>query len=370
MKIWLARPKFYGQEINFLKESIDQNWIGTVGGKKELFRDELAQFLHFNKGINLFNSGTSALHTALILADVKTGDYVLCSTLTFVASANAICYQGGIPIFVDSELDTWNMCPETLELALKTLDSKNKLPKAVMLVHVFGIPAKIEAIRIICNTYGVKLIEDAAGAFGSKVNDQFVGTFGDYGIFSLNANKIITSGSGGILLSKSAENQKRIESLIGHSKENVNPYEHNEIGFNFGMNNLSVAVARAQLAFFDSIMSEKKQIYLTYKKQLTGLEFVKDRANVGLNHWLSCVLFHSEDTKIKVFKALEQSSIQSRYFWKPMHMQNLYKDCTSFLNGNSEQLFRLGLSMPSDINMNSEEQQFVIDKVKSITDLG
>jgi dTDP-4-amino-4,6-dideoxygalactose transaminase len=365
MKIWLARPKFFGLETTYLQEAVESNWIGTVGGQKSIFRDELSSFLNFEGSINLLNSGTSALHIALKVAGVVEGDGVLCSTLTFVASANVIKYVGAEPIFVDSELETWNMCPDLLEKALVDLQSKNALPKAVILVHVCGIPAKVLEIKALCDRFGVILIEDAAGAFGSKVSGQYLGTFGDFGIFSLNGNKVITGGSGGILLSQNKSNEDTIEYLISQAKSKINPYEHTKIGYNYAMTNLSVAIARGQLKAINQILTQKEALFKVYQKALTNVSFVAVSTEDTYNHWLSCAQFSSEALKEKIFQVLEDNQIQSRYMWKPMHLQTLYSKNKSYLNGNAELIFKNSLCLPSDINMSFEEQEKIIDLILS-----
>ena len=299
------------------------------------------------------------------MAGVVDGDSVLCSTLTFVASANAIKYVGAEPIFIDSELETWNMCPFLLENALIDLQCKNALPKALILVHVCGIPAKVLEIQSICKRFGVTLIEDAAGAFGSKVAGRYVGTFGDFGVFSLNGNKVITGGSGGILLSQKKSNEDTIEYLISQAKSKINPYEHTEVGYNYAMTNLSVAIARGQLNAIDEILTQKEVLFRSYQKALTNVSFVVVTSEDTYNHWLSCAQFSSKSIKEKVFQVLEENQIQSRYMWKPMHLQALYNGNKSYLNGNAEQIFKNSLCLPSDINMTEEEQQKIIALIHS-----
>jgi dTDP-4-amino-4,6-dideoxygalactose transaminase len=356
MKIWLARPKFFGLEKQYLQEAIESNWIASVGGKKSDFKEDLARFLNFEGSINLLNSGTSALHTSLIMANIGLGDYVLCSTLTFVASANAIRYVNAEPIFIDSDLDSWNMCPVLLENAIIDLHSKNIFPKAVMLVHVCGIPAKVKEVLAICRKYNILLIEDAAGALGSSVENKKLGTYGDFGIISLNGNKVVTGASGGILLSQKKENESKIENLITQAKSNENPYEHKIVGYNYAMTNVSVAIARAQLVFVDTILEEKKALYDRYKVALGASSFIQLKAEMIQNHWISTVLFKEEEEKNKVFFRLKEEGIESRFMWKPMHLQELYSN----LNGTAELLFKQSLCLPSDINMTEEEQSEVI----------
>lgn len=360
MKIWLARPKFFGLEKQYLQEAIESNWIASVGGKKPEFKEDLARFLNFEGSINLLNSGTSALHTSLMMANIGQGDYVLCSTLTFVASANAIRYVHAEPIFIDSDLESWNMCPVLLEKAIVDLHSKNIFPKAVMLVHVCGIPAKVKEIVAICRKHNILLIEDAAGALGSSVDDKKLGTFGDYGIISLNGNKVVTGASGGILLSQKKEKEADIENLITQAKSSENPYEHKIIGYNYAMTNVSASIARAQLEFVDTILEEKKALSDRYKASLGDSFFIQLEKGMIQNHWLSTILFKDEAHKNKVFLRLKEERIETRLMWKPMHLQELYNDCKAYLNGGSELLFKRSLCLPSDINMLEEEQRLVI----------
>lgn len=364
-RIWLARPKLSEDEIKSLTSSIETNWISTSGGQKEGFKDELKEYLSYSGGLCLLNSATSALHLALILAGVSSKDHVLCSSFTFVASANPIQYVGATPVFIDSELETWNMCPVLLEEAIVDLEKKSIKPKVLVLVHLYGVPAKIDLIKAITDRYGIILIEDAAGAFGTDYKGQKVGTFGEYGVFSFNGNKIITSGTGGLLLTKNINKQKEAEFLSTQAKEAKEHYEHKVLGFNYAMNNLSAAVGRPQLVSINTFLERKRKVFDQYYDQLSsfGIMFLIEKQGQFINRWLTCVIFKTSEQKECVRLHLEKLNVESRNIWKPMHLQPLYEKEDSYLNGNSEAVFNKGLCLPSDINMTEEDQAFVIKEI-------
>lgn len=367
-RIWLARPRFSNLEQQYLTEAIETNWVSTAGGQKEDFKTELRSFLNYDGGLSLLNTGTSALHLALILAGVEQGDYVLCSSFTFVASANPIKYVGANPIFIDSETETWNMCPLLLEEALLDLAAKGIHPRVMILVHLYGVPAQLNEILRIAAKYGVKIIEDAAGAFGSTYEGKKVGTFGDYGIFSFNGNKIVTTGAGGLLLTKNKEDEAKADFLSTQAKESKDYYEHKVVGYNYAMSNLSVAMGRGQLAAVDTFIEKKREIYTNYLKPLKAekITFNEEKAGHYSNRWLSCIIFETQELKEKVRTHLESMNIESRCIWKPMHLQPLYKNEISSINGNSEEIFKKGLCLPSDLNMSETEQEFVITELLKI----
>lgn len=360
-RIYLSSPTIHEEEMKFIQEAFDKNWIAPLGQNVDKFETELARYGGIDYAVAL-SSGTAAIHLALKLAGVKDGDTVFCPSLTFVASANPIIYERATPVFIDSERDSWNMDPKSLEYAFEHCP----LPKAVMLVHLYGTPAKIEEIVSLCRKYNVPLIEDAAESLGATYHGIQTGSFGDFGILSFNGNKIITTSGGGALLTDSKEMAAKAKFLATQARENEVHYEHKELGYNYRLSNISAGIGRGQLIHLDEHVTSKRRIYDRYKEGLKGLPlnmnpFLMDTFP---NHWLSCVLLDddcsvtSSDLRI----ALERFNIESRPIWKPMHLQPLYKDCLyiSLYGDVSKDIFERGFCLPSDIKMTEEEQQKII----------
>lgn len=370
-KILLASPHMSdeGYEQQFIKEAFDTNWIAPLGENVNKFEEEIANYVGVKTGAAL-SAGSAAIHLGLKALNVKQGDIVFCSSLTFSATCNPIIYQNATPVFIDSEYETWNMDP----LALKKAFEKYPNPKAVIVVHLYGTPAKMDEIIKICKKHNVPLIEDAAESLGSIYNGQQTGTFGEYGVFSFNGNKIITTSGGGMLVSNNEDGIKKVRFWATQSKEPVRHYEHKEIGYNYRMSNICAGIGRGQLKVLDKRIEKKTEIYNKYKNELEKVKEIKMQPipkNTKPNHWLS-VMTIDKDSKVKplnIMETLEKENIDSRPVWKPMHLQPVFKEYDFITAKNdgtsvSEDLFNRGVCLPSDTKMTEEEQERVIDIIK------
>lgn len=370
-KILLASPHMSdeGYEQQFIKEAFDTNWIAPLGENVNKFEEEIANYVGVKTGAAL-SAGSAAIHLGLKALNVKQGDIVFCSSLTFSATCNPIIYQNATPVFIDSEYETWNMDPLALEKAFE----KYPNPKAVIVVHLYGTPAKMDEIIKICKKHNVPLIEDAAESLGSIYNGQQTGTFGEYGVFSFNGNKIITTSGGGMLVSNNEDGIKKVRFWATQSKEPVRHYEHKEIGYNYRMSNICAGIGRGQLKVLDKRIEKKTEIYNKYKNELEKVKEIKMQPipkNTKPNHWLS-VMTIDKDSKVKplnIMETLEKENIDSRPVWKPMHLQPVFKEYDFITVKNdgtsvSEDLFNRGVCLPSDTKMTEEEQERVIDIIK------
>ena len=370
-KILLASPHMSdeGYEQQFIKEAFDTNWIAPLGENVNKFEEEIANYVGVKTGAAL-SAGSAAIHLGLKALNVKQGDIVFCSSLTFSATCNPIIYQNATPVFIDSEYETWNMDPLALEKAFE----KYPNPKAVIVVHLYGTPAKMDEIIKICKKHNVPLIEDAAESLGSIYNGQQTGTFGEYGVFSFNGNKIITTSGGGMLVSNNEDGIKKVRFWATQSKEPVRHYEHKEIGYNYRMSNICAEIGRGQLKVLDKRIEKKTEIYNKYKNELEKVKEIKMQPipkNTKPNHWLS-VMTIDKDSKVKplnIMETLEKENIDSRPVWKPMHLQPVFKEYDFITAKNdgtsvSEDLFNRGVCLPSDTKMTEEEQERVIDIIK------
>lgn len=370
-KILLASPHMSdeGYEQQFIKEAFDTNWIAPLGENVNKFEEEIANYVGVKTGAAL-SAGSAAIHLGLKALNVKQGDIVFCSSLTFSATCNPIIYQNATPVFIDSEYETWNMDPLALEKAFE----KYPNPKAVIVVHLYGTPAKMDEIIRICKKHNVPLIEDAAESLGSIYNGQQTGTFGEYGVFSFNGNKIITTSGGGMLVSNNEDGIKKVRFWATQSKEPVRHYEHKEIGYNYRMSNICAGIGRGQLKVLDKRIEKKTEIYNKYKNELEKVKEIKMQPipkNTKPNHWLS-VMTIDKDSKVKplnIMETLEKENIDSRPVWKPMHLQPVFKEYDFITAKNdgtsvSEDLFNRGVCLPSDTKMTEEEQESVIDIIK------
>lgn len=370
-KILLASPHMSdeGYEQQFIKEAFDTNWIAPLGENVNKFEEEIANYVGVKTGAAL-SAGSAAIHLGLKALNVKQGDIVFCSSLTFSATCNPIIYQNATPVFIDSEYETWNMDP----LALGKAFEKYPNPKAVIVVHLYGTPAKMDEIIKICKKHNVPLIEDAAESLGSIYNGQQTGTFGEYGVFSFNGNKIITTSGGGMLVSNNEDGIKKVRFWATQSKEPVRHYEHKEIGYNYRMSNICAGIGRGQLKVLDKRIEKKTEIYNKYKNELEKVKEIKMQPipkNTKPNHWLS-VMTIDKDSKVKplnIMETLEKENIDSRPVWKPMHLQPVFKEYDFITAKNdgtsvSEDLFNRGVCLPSDTKMTEEEQERVIDIIK------
>lgn len=357
-KIWLSPPHIEGKEELYVKEAFETNWVSPQGPNVNAFESGLENYLGNNAHVVVLSAGTAAIHLALLLAGIEEGDVVLCQSFTFAASANPIVYIKAKPVFIDSERESWNICPELLEKAIKELITSNQRPKALILVHSYGMPAKIDEISLICKKFNIALIEDAAGALGSSYCGMKCGTFGDYGIFSFNGNKIVTTSGGGALVCKTKREKERAVFLASQARVLSPHYQHSEIGYNYRMSNVVAGIGRGQLDYLGKHLVDRRQNHINYKselKELDGIDFHEETKNARSNYWLTCILTPSFAHRERIRLALERENIESRPLWKPMHLQPVFRKELSFVNGNSENLFEKGLSLPSGSNLGHED---------------
>lgn len=370
-KILLSPPVFDGNEEKYIRSAFTVPHISTYGDNLRLFEEKLGQWAGGFQ-IAATNSGTSALHLALKLVGVGSGDEVICQSFTFCASTNPICYQGATPVFVDSEAETWNMDPVFLEQAIQQRLKIGKKPKAIVGVDLYGMPAKLDEIVGIAKHYQIPLIEDAAEALGSKYKGKYCSTFGDFGVFSFNGNKIITTGSGGCLVSPDPEAIERAKYLSLQAKDNVHFYRHQEIGYNYCMNNLSAAVGLGQLEKLEEKVRRRRKIFETYVSlfsEFEGIELLPEPAGAESNRWLSTITidkkatgFDHEDVRI----ALADQQIESRYLWNPLHLQPVFKHYPYFGGSVAEDLFQKGLCLPSGEQLTELEMERIVEIIKSL----
>ena len=376
-RIGLPTPTMHGDEMKFIQEAFDKNWIAPLGFNCDGFEEEIVQYLDGDGAVGLHGlclvSGTSALHLAIKLAGVKRGDRVFCSDMTFAATANPIVYEGGIPVFIDSERETWNMDPVALEKAFE----KYPDTKVVMLAHLYGTPAKMDEILAICEKYGAVLIEDAAEALGASYKGRMCGTFGEYNAISFNGNKIITTSGGGMLLTPSKKARDKALFWATQSREKTIWYQHEEIGYNYRMSNVLAGIGRGQLMHIDEHLMHKERIYRHYEN---GLKAVAVTMNPYLedstsNFWLSCLLVDKEAKvdPLYILNILADNNIDSRPIWKPMHMQPVFSECDFIYAEDTpvdEDIYARGLCLPSDIKTTNDELDFVIEKIKFCFEIG
>ena len=337
------------------------------------FEIGIEKYYGLSNKVAVLNSGTSSLHLALILAGVKQNDEVLCQSFTFSASANPIVYQGAKPVFIDSENDTWNMCPEFLEDAIKNRIAKNKKPKAIIVVHLYGMPAKIDLIVEIAKKYNIALIEDAAEALGSIFKGQKCGAFGDFGILSFNSNKIITLSSGGALVCDTEENKQKAIFLATQARDNTIHYQHSEVGYNYRMSNVLASVGIEQMNVLSehvSLRRKNNKFYQEFFKNISGIKvFTEPTTNYFSNHWLSCIIIDSSITgftKEDLRLQLKKDNIESRPLWKPMHLQPVFKNCAYYGNNVAESLFEKGLCLPSSSNLTDVDRERILNSISKL----
>ncbi len=369
-RIYLSPPHMSGREMDYIQEAFESNWIAPLGPHVDAFEQEFAAKVGAKHALAL-SSGTAAIHLALIHLGVGPGDEVVVSTLTFAASANPVVYLGAKPIFIDSEKTSWNMDPELLAEALARKARQGRLPKAVIVVHLYGQTADIDRILAICNEYDVPLIEDAAEALGARYKGRSPGVFGKAGIFSFNGNKIITTSGGGMLVSDDAELIAHARKLATQARDPAPHYQHSEIGYNYRMSNVLAGIGRAQLQVLDERVRRKREIFETYRQalgDLPGIEFMPE-APWGLHtRWLTTLTVDPRRfgaTREDIRLALESENIESRPLWKPMHLQPVFSECEVVGGATSETLFRHGLCLPSGTAMTSEDLQRVMVVIRS-----
>ncbi len=366
-KIWLSSPHMGGNEQSYINTAFETNWIAPLGPNVIGFENDLQDYLKEGSYVAALSSGTAAIHLGLILIGVSSGDEVICQSKTFSASANPIVYLGAKPIFVDSEKDTWNICPEQLEIAIKDRISKGTKPKAIIAVHLYGMPYKVDEIHDIANRYDIPVLEDSAEALGSHYNSRNCGTFGDIATLSFNGNKIITTSGGGALVSNDLNIKERAVFLATQAREKAVEYLHETIGYNYRMSNISAGIGRGQMEVLDDHVNARRRNYDTYKSNLSSIEeltFKDEPNNAFSNRWLSCILLPSMEIRNNVLNTLSEKSIEARPLWKPMHQQPVFKDAPKYLNGVSDELFERGLCLPSGSNLTENELDRVISAIK------
>jgi dTDP-4-amino-4,6-dideoxygalactose transaminase len=364
--IHLSPPDVGDDERAALMAAFDGGWIAPVGPELAAFENEISEMIGWPGAVAL-SSGTAALHLALLSVGVEPGDTVFVSTFTFAATANAVVYCGAEPVFIDSDTTSWNMSPVLLGEALHDAAARGRLPAAVVTVDLYGQCADYDAIAALCMHYGVALVEDAAEALGAQYWDRPAGTLGDVGVFSFNGNKIITTSSGGMLVSPSTDLGDRVRYLSTQARQPVAHYEHTEVGFNYRMSNLLAALGSAQLARLDGIIERKLAINDRYRSGLadTGVEFMPVPEWSGWNGWLTCVVFPDGMQRDRVMAALTAQEIESRPLWKPMHLQPLFAQNTAVADGTSQDMFERGLCLPSGAQLSTDDLDRIIDLVVS-----
>lgn len=374
-RIYLASPHMGGMEQEFVKEAFDSNWVAPLGPNVNNFEKEMAEYVGVNDAAALV-SGTAAIHLALKSLGIKSGDRVFCTSLTFAASCNPIMYEKGEPVFIDSEPESWNMSPVALEKAFNKAKKENKMPIAVIVVHLYGQSADMDKIMEICNRYNTPIIEDAAESLGATYKGKPTGTFGKLGVFSFNGNKIITTSGGGMLISNDVEKISKARFWSTQARENEKHYEHKELGYNYRMSNITAGIGRGQLRVLDERIAQKKHIFERYTeafKDIKEIEMMPICEYGEPNFWLSCITL-TEESKVKpmdIILALEEENIESRPIWKPMNIQPYYSKF-QFFNHNedgisiSEDIFERGVCLPSDTKMTEGEIDKVINIIKGL----
>lgn len=362
-KIWLSSPHMGGNEQKFVKEAFDTNWVAPLGPNVNGFEQDLELFLNDDVYVAALSSGTAAIHLGLVLLGVKAGDEVICQSFTFSASANPIVYLGATPVFIDSEAETWNMCPIALEEAIKDRIAKGKKPKAIIGVHLYGMPFKIDEIMAVANKYGIPVLEDSAEALGSTYKGKKCGTFGDISILSFNGNKIITTSGGGALVTHSKAIKDKTVFLATQARDNAPHYQHSEIGYNYRLSNISAGIGRGQMEVLQSHVDLRRNMhdfYLDFFKNIDSVKvFHEPDSNYYSNYWLSCITIDENKlgkTSEALRLALEKENIESRPLWKPMHLQPVFSMYPYYGTNISEKLFNIGLCLPSGSNLKEEEK--------------
>lgn len=363
-KIWLSSPHMGGQELKYIHEAFDTNWVAPLGPNVEGLEDDLSAFLGQSSHVAALASGTSALHLALILAGVEAGDEVICQSMTFSASANPIVYCGATPVFVDSESMTWNMCPQALEDAIKDRLKIGKKPKAIITVHLYGMPCQIDEIKRIADHYDITLIEDAAESLGSHFKSKVTGTFGQFGILSFNGNKIITTSGGGALVCKDINDKSKAIFLATQARDNAPHYQHSHIGYNYRMSNIVAGIGRGQMEVLIDRIEARRAMNKFYKNIFSTIDGITVLSEPSVdyfsNHWLSAILIDPNVCNVhreQLRDAFLADNIESRPLWKPMHLQPIFSGMPYYGSNVAENLFENGLCLPSGSNLNDADRQ-------------
>lgn len=373
-KIYLSSPHMGGTEQAYVQEAFDTNWIAPLGPNVNGFEEAIKSYLGEDKEVAAISSGTAGIHLALILLGIQQDDLVICQSFTFSASANPIKYQGALPVFVDSERDTWNMCPNHLEEAIKDCMAKGKKPKAIIAVHLYGMPYKVEEIQAISKKYQIPVIEDSAEALGSSYKGQKCGTFGDISILSFNGNKIITTSGGGALVCNSSLIKDKAVFLATQARDDAPHYEHSHVGYNYRMSNICAGIGRGQMEVLDKHVGLRRDMHAYYNdifQSIDGVSVFRElSSDYYSNHWLSAILVNPElskgITREDVRHAFAKANIESRPLWKPMHLQPVFKGEMYYGSGVSEDLFNTGLCLPSGSNLTDNDIERIAKVIKSI----
>lgn len=371
-RIYLSLAHMGGREQEFIKEAFDTNWVVPLGPNVNAFEQELAAYVGQDRHVVALSAGTAAIHLGLVQLGVKAGDEVICQSFTFAASANPVTYLGATPVFVDSEKDTWNMAPEFLEKAI--LDRKEKtgkFPKAIIPVHLYGMPAKLDEIRTIAQKYGIPLLEDAAEALGSEYKGRKCGTFGEFGALSFNGNKIITTSGGGALICRTEEEAKQTMFYATQARENRPYYHHEHVGYNYRMSNICAGIGRGQMLVLQKHVERRRAIHQLYTELLEGVVGIEVKQaphqDFNSNYWLTCITVDptlAGVTADEIRTYLEQENIESRLLWKPMHLQPVFSENPFYGDGTAETIFNQGLCLPSGSMLEDKDIHIVVSKIK------
>ncbi|MHC0442751.1 DegT/DnrJ/EryC1/StrS family aminotransferase [Flavobacterium sp. 3-210] len=367
-RIYLSLSEESGFEQEYIQKALKSNWITSGGPNVNEFENELQNYFGQDNFVVALNSGTSAIHLALVLLGVKEGDEVICQSMTFSASANPILYQNATPVFVDSESETWNICPEQLEVAIKDRIKKGKKPKAIIAVHLYGMPYKVDEVHAIADKYEMPIIEDSAEALGSKYKGKKCGTFGYFGVLSFNGNKIITTSSGGALITNSNEKKEKAIFYATQSKDEAVHYQHSEIGYNYRMSNICAGIGLGQMKILKDNIDSRRENHLFYKELFDKIQNVElfDNLNKDYfsNYWLNTILLESEEQRENLRIAFDNANIESRPLWKPMHLQPIFENYPYYGDKVAEKLFKKGLCLPSGSNLKNEDKNRIKEAVE------
>jgi len=374
-KIWLSSPHMGGNELKYIHEAFDHNWVAPLGPNVNGFEEDLEKFLNSDVQVAALSAGTAALHLALIECGVNYGDEVICQSMTFSASANPIAYQGAIPVFVDSEADTWNMCPVALKEAIRDRFANGKKPKAIIVVHLYGMPAKMDEILAVAKEFDIPVIEDAAEGLGSTYKGKACGTFGRFGVLSFNGNKIITTSGGGALVCHTKEDKDKAVFLSTQARDNAPHYQHSHIGYNYRMSNICAGIGRGQMeVLIDRVEARRAmtKFYADLFDDIDGVRvLIEPNEDFYSNHWLAAITIDEALTGVSredLRLALLEDNIESRPLWKPMHLQPVFENSPYYGSNVAEKLFDSGLCLPSGSNLTDAERERIRIKIKQVFD--
>ena len=371
-KIWLSSPHMGGGEMKYVQEAFDQNWVAPLGKNVDEFEVAIENFLNEDKFVAALSSGTAALHLALVQLGVGYGDEVICQSFTFSASANPIKYLGATPVFVDSEPSNWNMSPLYLEAAIQDRIKNSKKPKAVIVVHLYGMPAMMDEILEVCNKYDIPLVEDSAEALGSKYKGRQCGTFGEFALLSFNGNKIITTSGGGALVTNTKEQKNKTIFLSTQARDNAPHYQHSEVGYNYRLSNICAGIGRGQMEVLQERVDKRRENHEFYEELFSGIKaidvFSEANSDFYSNHWLTSITINpavTRTTNLDLMNAFAEENIETRPLWKPMHLQPVFKDCPYYGEDVAEDLFNRGLCVPSGSNITNDDKKRINDVVNN-----